>query len=494
MFEDKYANPESILWLWRKINTLFVKKDGNKVLTDNNFTDELKAKLNNIEAGANNYTLPVASDDNLGGIRIGAGLEIDEHGIVSTVVNPGVTMKWSQITNTPSTLAGYGIADAATKEELNELKEEIGHAYKPKGSVETYDDLLEIENPQIGDVYNVIDTGVNYVWDGERWDELGSIVDLSNYWSKDDLVAMTRDDIDVITGAASTPESFLKILAASNEVMLDADLAFATPITVDKNFKIDLNGQTIRSIIDQPLFVANSGTLTLTGDGAVKVSNRIGSAVNGGKIIIEDGEYESGDVAFQAVGNGSKVVFSGGSIEAVEGGIGAFDGGELVVNGGEIKVSDNFALFTNGTEGRGGNVITMNGGKLIGNITSNGYEAIGVYIANNDEFTMNDGEIIANNGAGLCMRGGTVVINGGSITATGEAGTTGWIGDDKTKMSKSAIIYHESANYPGKEGMSLTVAGGVITGVDHSIEVLSNETTPNVTVTGGTFNPAFPEE
>ena len=41
--------------------------------------------------------------------------------------------------------------------------------------------------------------------------------------------------------------------------------------------------------------------------------------------------------------------------------------------------------------------------------------------------------------------------------------------------------------------MSLTINSGHFVGVDHSLEVLSNEATPNVTVTGGIFEPAYPE-
>ena len=494
MFEDKYANPESIAYLWRKISKMFVRKDGNKVLSDNNYSDADKAKLNGIEENANNYVLPIASEETLGGIKIGKGLEIDEHGIVTTIVNPDITMKWSQITNTPSTLAGYGITDAATKEELEELESKLSDVFKYKGSVETYADLLAIQDPAIGDVYNVIETEKNYAWSGEAWDDLGGIIDLSNYWSKDELVSLTAEDIDEITGSASTVESFLKILAESNEVMLDEDLSFSAPVVIDKPFTIDLNGQEIKSVINTPLFVVDGGTLTLKGNGSVDTLNRIGSARNAGKIIINGGSYNSGDVGFDSVGTGSKVTFNKGELTAVEGGIGSFDGAEVVVNGGEMSISDNFALFTNGTSGRGNNTITMNGGNLVGNIKSAGYEACGVYIANNDTFLMNGGSITANGGCGLLMRGGTVVINDGTITALAGDHVPGWVGDNKTKMSASGIIYHESANYPGKEGINLTVAGGVITGVDHSIEVLSNEATPNVTVTGGVFSPAYPEE
>ena len=493
MFEDKYANSESVLWLWRKINKLFIRKDGNKVLSDNNYTDADKDKLAGIEENANNYELPVASAEELGGIRIGKGLDIDEHGIVSTVVNPDITMKWTQITNTPSTLAGYGITDAATKAELEEVIEEISHAFEYKGSVETYADLEAIEDPKIGDVWNVIETGKNYAWSGTEWDDLGGVVDLSNYWSKDELVPLTREDIDEITGSASTPESFMKILADSNEVMLDEDLNFAEPITIDKAFTIDLNGQEIKSVINSPLFNVNGGTLTLK-NGSVDVVNRVGSARNGGKIIIESGSYVSGDVAFDAVGVGSRVTMSDGDITAVEGGIGSFDGAEVVMNGGSITISDNFALFTNGTSGRGNNTITMNGGELVSNITSPTYEACGVYIANNDTFVMNGVSITGNGGCGLLMRAGNVTINDGTITAITGPNVPGYVGDKKKQMSASAVIYDEASNYPGKAGMSLIINGGQFIGVDHSVEILSNEVTPNVTIAGGTFDPEYPEE
>ncbi|MBR4768483.1 MAG: hypothetical protein IK088_05860, partial [Lachnospiraceae bacterium] len=244
---------------------------------------------------------------------------------------------------------------------------------------------------------------------------------------------------------------------------------------------------------------ANGAKLTLK-NGSVMTKNRVGNATGGGEIIVDSGNYVSTtDGVFCAVGTGSKVTVNGGEISGQDGGLGAFDGAAIEVNGGEVTSADNFAIWTNGKAGRGGNTIVVNGGYLEGNIQTAGYEAIGVYIANNDTFIMNGGEIVANGGTGLCMRAGFVTINDGRITATnvnkqGEIVADGMIGDSSVVMTGcSAIIYHESANYPGKSGMELTVNGGTITGVDHAISVLSNEETPNVHVNGGTFTPAYPE-
>lgn len=59
----------------------------------------------------------------------------------------------------------------------------MGNIMRYKGSVATYADLPTEDN-EIGDVYNVVDTGNNYAWDGEAWDEIGSSIDLSGYPEK----------------------------------------------------------------------------------------------------------------------------------------------------------------------------------------------------------------------------------------------------------------------------------------------------------------------
>ena len=62
-------------------NTTYSVGDGG--LTQNNFTDALKTKLDGISASANNYSLPTASGSTLGGIKIGSGLSIDGSGVVT---------------------------------------------------------------------------------------------------------------------------------------------------------------------------------------------------------------------------------------------------------------------------------------------------------------------------------------------------------------------------------------------------------------------------
>lgn len=82
----------------------------------------------------------------------------------------------SEITTAPTNATVIKIINALIKR-YNSL----GSIYTFKGSVQTYDDLLAIQNPNVGDVYNVVQedeehqiaAGSNFVWDGTVWDNLG---------------------------------------------------------------------------------------------------------------------------------------------------------------------------------------------------------------------------------------------------------------------------------------------------------------------------------
>lgn len=98
---------------------------------------------------------------------------------IKTYVDNGLDTKADKAT----TLAGYGITDAYTKTEIDG---KLAGAFHYKGSVATVADLPATGN-EVGDVYNVLENGNNYAWDGTDWDSLSGIVDLSNYYTKTEV-------------------------------------------------------------------------------------------------------------------------------------------------------------------------------------------------------------------------------------------------------------------------------------------------------------------
>lgn len=168
---SKYLDSNGLLYLWGKIKTLVggkVDKVEGKGLSTNDFTTEDKNKLTGLE----NYTLPAATAETLGGVKVGAGLSITGGVLSATGGGTADSVDWSNIQNKP---------DVALKSDLTSV-------YRYKGSVANYASLPAADNV-VGDVWNVEATGMNYAWDGEKWDPLGETITIEN---------ITNAEIDTI--------------------------------------------------------------------------------------------------------------------------------------------------------------------------------------------------------------------------------------------------------------------------------------------------------
>lgn len=77
--------------------------------------------------------------------------------------------------------SGSAAAAELAAKEYTDLK--VAGVYKFKGSVADFASLPATDMVA-GDVYNLLDTDMNYGWTGAEWDPLGTTVDLSNYYSK----------------------------------------------------------------------------------------------------------------------------------------------------------------------------------------------------------------------------------------------------------------------------------------------------------------------
>lgn len=256
----------------------YVQKDGEAVdvyeLLDGK-QDKLTAGTN-IELVAqedgtvlinNTYALKAASAETLGAVKVGANLTIDESGVLNAagavvsvngqtgvVVLDKASVGLDKVDNTAdldkpistatqaaldgkadkaTTLAGYGIADAYTKEEVDA---KVASVYKFKGSVETVAELPTEGNVE-GDVYNVKATGENYAWvaatddEAGHWDDLGGDIDLTPYITAEQIaetylnktdaantylaktdaetIYATKEEVGVVSGEAVAKASFV---------------------------------------------------------------------------------------------------------------------------------------------------------------------------------------------------------------------------------------------------------------------------------------------
>lgn len=206
--DKSYLDEEGLAHYHEKLEKDFldkkVDKEDGKGLSTKDFTESDKTKLDDLE----NYQLPPATDETLGGVKVepsedqhygNTGIKIDTNdkifvdwseapkasvetpGLVT--VGEGLTVEDGKISLSGEVGSGPVTWDSITdKPDDLVTKKDLVTVYQYKGTVETYDELPEgLGEDDIGHVYNVKDTGMNYAWAGigaqnadeKGWDELG---------------------------------------------------------------------------------------------------------------------------------------------------------------------------------------------------------------------------------------------------------------------------------------------------------------------------------
>lgn len=91
----------------------------------------------------------------------------------------GVRYLWEKIKSYVEAHSGGGKADSVDWGDIQNIpdnlvyKDDISSVYRYKGSVDNYASLLSKEEHEVGDVWDVKETDMNYAWDGSNWDPLG---------------------------------------------------------------------------------------------------------------------------------------------------------------------------------------------------------------------------------------------------------------------------------------------------------------------------------
>lgn len=219
----KFLDDNGLLYFWQKIKAAFVAKETGKGLSENSYTTAEKDKL----AGLENYTLPAATADTLGGVRVGAGLTMN--GGVMSATGGGVadSVEWNNVQNKPNfalvaTSGSYN--DLSNKPSIPTNNNELlnGAGYQTAGQVtilidEAVSGLTGISfeivetlpaTGESGKIYLIPGGGIGqniydeYIYFGGRWEKIGSTdIDLSDYLKKEDITVITNAEIDAIVAA-----------------------------------------------------------------------------------------------------------------------------------------------------------------------------------------------------------------------------------------------------------------------------------------------------
>lgn len=152
-------------------------------LSHNDYTDTEKTKLSGIAAGAQVNVVTNASSTGSGAAQ-------------TMTVSKGSTNFVTYTKDALDTSLGLK-ANASSVYTKTEIDQKLVGAMNYKGTKATTSALPSSGNTQ-GDVWHVTADGSEWAWNGEAWEELGSVVDLSGYVEEDDLGLATNEDIDAL--------------------------------------------------------------------------------------------------------------------------------------------------------------------------------------------------------------------------------------------------------------------------------------------------------
>ena len=172
----KFLDLNGLLYFWNKIKTYVdnalsgkVDKESGKGLSTNDYTTEEKQKL----AGLQNYTLPKASSDTLGGVKVGAGLTIDGDGNLSaTGGGEADSVNWENVVGKPTNVSEFeNDSDYQTGEDVTQAianKSDVGHKHT-KSDITDFPNSMKNPNSLKVQLNGGTNEGVNqFTYDGEE--------------------------------------------------------------------------------------------------------------------------------------------------------------------------------------------------------------------------------------------------------------------------------------------------------------------------------------
>ena len=225
------------------------RKDADNVLQTNITAEETRAKgvehtlQDNIDAEVSRATTVEET------LQSAINSEVTARQTADTTLQENITAEVTRATGVEGQLRTDLTAETTrattAEEELENKKADKSDTYTKseidgklsggmhfKGTVPTYDELPN--NPEVGDMYNVLDTGANYAWNGTMWDKLSENIDLSDYAT-----------ITYVDGKLSDEATARQTADTTLQTNITAEVTRATG--VEGQLRTDLTAETTRA-------------------------------------------------------------------------------------------------------------------------------------------------------------------------------------------------------------------------------------------------------
>lgn len=256
------------------------------------------------------------------------------------------------------------------------------------------------------------------------------------------------------------------------EITLEDNLSLTTALTVpaEKEVTFKLGNNKLSTTNNSGITIL--GKTTIEG-GSIEGPSYVLNIHDGGNLTVTDTTITSSKGQGITSDGNSSVTLNDVTITSQESSVAVFDHSDVTINGGSFTGIDNFAVSANGSPGRGGGNVVIDGATITGHIKSAGYIACGVYWPNEGTLTIKN-TTINSDGAGVVIRGGTVNIDENVvINATGTTGVKGKVGDSRVVVGPYAVVYDANSKYPAMNTMELNIAADAqLTGTDGDIDIM----------------------
>ena len=373
-------------------------------------------------------------------------------------------------------------------------KSDVASVFTFKGSKASFEELPS--EASIGDVYLVGDK--EYVFVEGAWEELGYPIDLSNYYTKEDVdgeiervsvsVSALDSKVDTkvteLTEAISTESQNIKaLLATETQERKDADaletkerkeadalemkerkeafdsISYIEDYHIRKLFK-GVEVSSTESLISAIANAEDGAVISLTSDASFSASDTV--SVNPGQHIaieVPSGVTLSAEGRLVSVGvNGeapSTVELIGeGTIEKT----GDNDEPLVFVRGGSNLVVDGVTLVN--TSEANNSVIQTNGKQTDVNINiKSGNFTGGVYLPAEGKINISGGTFNLGNGT-FYIKSGALNISGGKFIKSADSNNGNWAHWNNGSVDAPSTITVEACNYGGHGNPVVSITGG----------------------------------
>ena len=202
---NKFLDQNGLLYFWQKIVNKFVAKETGKGLSTNDFTNELKTKLDGISEGANKTTvedvLTSTSSTNALSANQGKALS-DKIATVKTEIETELSKKINSDTvGQPSGVASLGIDGKVPSTQLPSYIDDVVEGYAKTttsdSGVVTVDgfykeaEFITAITGETGKIYVDLTTNLSYRYGGTTYVQITS----------SDMTALTNAEIDTIVAS-----------------------------------------------------------------------------------------------------------------------------------------------------------------------------------------------------------------------------------------------------------------------------------------------------